>query len=291
MMDDYTRFSACLLGLMNVDLETRGDDETRASCVAIRDKLRCGLSDRGLECDSQSGRLAVEDYKDLKAQVQDGGLEETLALLVELCAAEPWAQAKDHPRLDPRARERYLGRLSIDLPGESDEDDVEHIDGNLKEGRELAGWSTARWAVVIGGGAIAVIATGGAAGFLLIGPTIIIAGGAAAAIAAAAGAEVAVAIAGTVLGGAGAVFGATVLSSDMSPEAVDVAVVKRFALVRMLRSYPRLKPAASSRLNELIGTLDELKAKRASMPGGDERKALDQKIQSFQRAIQRLVEK
>ena len=117
---------------------------------------------------------------------QVGGIEESLSLLVELCACEPWGQVKDHPRLAERAREQFLGRLSVDLPGETDEDDIEYIDEYLKEGRNLGGWSTARWAVVIGGGVLITALSAGIGAFLIAGEAAVAAGGAAAAAAIAA---------------------------------------------------------------------------------------------------------
>ena len=85
------------------------------------------------------------------AEVKIGDLEQTLALLVEPCASQPWAAVKEHPALDQRAREGFLGRLAVDLPGESDENDIEYIDDFLREGGGRWGragscsWGEGRW--------------------------------------------------------------------------------------------------------------------------------------------------
>lgn len=125
---------------------------------------------------------------------------------------------------------------------------------------------------------------------LIAGGAAVAAGGAAvgAAIAAATAAEIAAAVAATVLVGAGGTFSAAVLSSEMSPDLVDIAVVKRFALIRVLRRYPKLQAAAESRIAELVTTRQDLEARRSEAPSDDERKDLDRKIKSLSRAIDRL---
>jgi hypothetical protein len=290
-IDEFTRFQACALGLMNSDLKVRSAGETRDRCAAAADELRRSLRAAGLKYRPGSRReLQIENYDRLLSVVAIGDLEQTLGLLVELCACAPWAQVEGQPQLDVRAREQFLGQLAIDLPGDSDEDDVEYIDRYLKEGRNLAGWSTGRWAVVIGGGVLAFLVTGGVGTALIAGGAAVAAGGAAvgAALAAATAAEVAAAAAATVLVGAGGTFTAAVLSSEMSPDLVDLAVVKRFALIRILRRYPLLQDAARSRFDELVTTREDVESQRSAATSDDERKELDRKMKSFSRAIERL---
>jgi hypothetical protein len=141
-MNEFQRFSACQLGLMNADLAARSAGDARNACARERDKLRGSLVKTGLRLKPGSKSvLLIEDYQQLLADVSVGDLEQTLALLVELCASQPWAVVKHRPALDQRAREAFLGRLAVDLPGESDEDDIEYIDEFLKKGRE-AGWGS-----------------------------------------------------------------------------------------------------------------------------------------------------
>lgn len=287
-----TRFSACLLSLMDADLARQAAGERRNACSSVAEKVRGELIAAGLEVEvGRRRRLVVEDDEALVRWLDVEGLEQSLELLVELCASHPWAEVEDHPRLDERARDGFLGRLGIDLPGDCDEDDFEYVDTYLKEGRGLAGWSTARWAVVIGTSVVAVAVTGGAAAFLVAGEALAAGGVAAAtaAIVAASAPELVLALAGTVLGGAGGGFISTVLSSDMSVELVDGAVVKRFALIRAMRRYPQLAGAVTERMTELRDARAQLGRRRESGAGDkDLRKDLDKKFDSFDRAIKRL---
>ena len=73
----------------------------------------------------------------------------------------------------------------------------------------------------------------------------------------------------------------------MTPDLVDVAVIKRFALIRVLRRYPFLRAAATTRFKELVQIHKKLERRRTKA-SGDELKALDHKIESFERAIKRL---
>ena len=211
-MNEFQRFSACQFGLMSADLAARSAGDVRNACARERDKLRRSLVKAGLRLKPGSKSvLLIEDYQQLLADVGIGDLEQTLALLVELCASQPWAAVKHHPALDQRAREGFLGRLAVDLPGESDENDIEYIDDFLKEGRE-AGWGRGRILLVVGGAVAVGVLTAGIGTALIAGGTAVAAGGAAvgAAVVGATAAEVTAAAAATVLVGAGGAFGTAV---------------------------------------------------------------------------------
>ena len=167
------------------------------------------------------------------AQVSVDDLEQTLALLVELLLPNRGRRLRIVLDFDQRAREGFLGRLAVDLPGESDEDDIEYIDEFLKEGRGSR-WGLGRVLLVVGGAVAVGVLTAGIGAALIAGGGAVAAGGAAvgAALASATAGEVAAAAAATVLVGAGGAFGTAVLTSEMSPELVDAAVLKRYALVR-----------------------------------------------------------
>jgi hypothetical protein len=289
-INEFQRFSACMLGLMNADLAARSAADVRNACVLERDKLRRSLAKAGLELKpSCSSVLCVEDYQQLLAVACVGDLEQTLALLVELCASRPWAAVEDGPALDRRVREGFLGRLAVDLPGNSDEDDIEYIDAFLKEGRK-AGWSPGRILLVVGGAVAVGVLTAGIGAALIAGGGAVAAGGAVvgAAVIGATTAEVAAAAAATVLVGAGGGFGARVLTSEMSPDLVDAAVLKRYTLVRILLTYPDQAANAARQFGELKRAHAGLKAKRAGTTDREPDKELDRKIESFERAIERL---
>lgn len=289
-MNEFQRFSGCMLGLMNADLAARSAGDMRNACVRERDKLRRSLVNAGLELKPGSTSvLRVEDYQHLLAVASVGDLEQTLALLVELCASRPWAAVEDDPALDGRVREEFLGQLAVDLPGNSDEDDIEYIDAFLKEGRE-AGWGLGRILLVVGGAVAVGVLTAGIGATLIAGGGAVAAGGAAvgAAVIGATSAEVAAAAAATVLVGAGGGFGATVLTSEMSAGLVDAAVLKRYALVRVLLKYPDQNAKAARHLEELRRAHAGLKAERARTTDRKAHKELDRKIESFERAIKRL---
>ena len=289
-MNEFQRFGACQLGLMNADLAARSAGDVRKACARERDRLRRSLGKAGLQLKPGSKSvLLIEDYQQLLTDVSIDDLEQTLALLVELCASQPWARVKDRPALDQRAREGFLGRLAVDLPGESDEDDIEYIDEFLKEGRE-ARWGLGRILLVAGGAVAVGVLTAGIGTALIAGGGAVAAGGAAvgAAVAGATAAEVAAAAAATILVGAGSAFGTAVLTSEMSPELVDFAVLKRYALIGILLRYPDQRVNAKRHFQELKRAHARLKAKRARTTDRDAQKDLDRKIESFERAIKRL---
>ena len=74
----------------------------------------------------------------------------------------------------------------------------------------------------------------------------------------------------------------------MLPELVDAAVLKRYALVRILLRYPDQRVNAQRHFQELKKTNARLKSKRARTTDRDTQKELDRKIESFERAIKRL---
>jgi hypothetical protein len=74
----------------------------------------------------------------------------------------------------------------------------------------------------------------------------------------------------------------------MSPELVDAAVLKRYALVMILLSYPDQRVNAKRHFQELKQAHAGLKAKRARTTDRDAQKEIDRKIESFERAIKRL---
>ena len=65
----------------------------------------------------------------------------------------------------------------------------------------------------------------------------------------------------------------------MLPEPVDAAVLKRYALIRMLLRYPGERVNAHRQLQELKQTHAGLKAKRDQTTDRDAQKELDRKIE------------
>jgi hypothetical protein len=151
-MDDLTRYRLCLLALMNADID-RGERQWQLSLEEARDALRKELKRQGFAGEGPRGRLVVEDFSSLCSAIAQGSTAETLGLLVDVCAADPWPEMKDTPELGTGVREHFLARLSLALPGDTDEDDPEYVDGYLQEGRGLFRRSTAKWIVVLAGAA------------------------------------------------------------------------------------------------------------------------------------------
>jgi hypothetical protein len=268
-MNEFQRFGACQLGLMNADLAARTLGEISTACAAERDKLRRLLWETGFELKPGHGKaLLAEDYGCLVDAVAAGGLEQTIALLVELCASQPWGVLRGSPALLETPRERFLGRLAVDLPGACDEDDVERIDEYLNKAWE-AEWGVGRF-LLVGGGALAA---GSAVAAAVVGATT---------------AEVAAAAAATVLVGVSGGLGTAVLTNEMSPALVDRAVLKRYALIRILLSYSAERPNARRQFQELTQAHAALVTRRERMIDRATRDELDHKIRSFERAIKRL---
>jgi hypothetical protein len=288
-MNEFQRFGACQLGLMNADLAARTLGEISTACAAERDKLRRLLWETGFELKPGHGKaLLAEDYGCLVDAVAAGGLEQTIALLVELCASQPWGVLRGSPALLETPRERFLGRLAVDLPGACDEDDVERIDEYLNKAWE-AEWGVGRF-LLVGGATVALgVMTAGIGAALIAGGGALAAGSAvAAAVVGATTAEVAAAAAATVLVGVSGGLGTAVLTNEMSPALVDRAVLKRYALIRILLSYSAERPNARRQFQELTQAHAALVTRRERMIDRATRDELDHKIRSFERAIKRL---
>lgn len=110
--DEFTRFRACLLGLMNADLKVRPAGETRDRCAAAADELRRSLQWAGLEYKPGSRReLLIEKYDRLLSVVAIGDLEQTLALLVELVHARRGRRSRAGPSSTSAAASNSLDNL------------------------------------------------------------------------------------------------------------------------------------------------------------------------------------
>jgi hypothetical protein len=263
-MDDLTRYRLCLLALMNADID-RGERKWQLSLEEARDALRKELKRQGFASEGPRGRLVFEDFSSLCSAIAQGSTAETLGLLVDVCAADPWAEMKDTPKLGTGVREHFLARLSLALPGDTDEDDPEYVDEYLQEGRGLFRWSTAKWIVVLAGAA-----------------------GAGSAILAVEAADVALLVGA---GRGGHVGGQAIvrnIKALRTPDLVVAAVVKRFALIRALDRYDVLEDHATEQRDLLLVARTELRSQRDCSTDKKRRAKLNIEVNAFDVALKRL---
>lgn len=302
--------SAAVVQLMNGDLahyRERSQNPPR-DAARVGDAARAAL--RELEPDGAARRAAtphpLESTRNLRPRL--GEIDDTvkgLAMLVELCACQPWAVLKKPKPLQKDPRRQLLDQTAILLGGDTQQEDVTGIDKVLYK-RQINLWKTLP--LIVGGVGVGVATAGMAAPFIggAIGASMGLSGAAAvnAGLAALGGGSLAaggLGIAGgtALIGGVGGVAGGGVgaaakkvlLDNDFSAEAVRVEARKLEALVSRLKVHGQSSQArAQAFINQLgdqvMGLRSELDRERRKSAGQEERiRELEKKVRILSDAL------
>lgn len=242
---EQVALAAGYLALMNANIVVAPD----LAAAEVRDAFRAELAAGPLGPPAADGLLRMETSREVFEDVLQAADDtpRCLALLVDLCASQPFADIERV--LDSRTRTRTLGAVAISLGGDVDEDDVERFDAWLMEAEEASRSKALKW-VLIGLGGVAGVATAGLAAPVIgaaIGGAMGLSGAAAASAGLAAVGGGSLAAGGLGMAGGTAIIMATggglglglgkLVGSTITPERIEVEAIKLFALVRALDYY------------------------------------------------------
>jgi hypothetical protein len=162
--EEQVTVTACVVRLMDCDIadyEARGKDPPDRA-KAIRQAGRKALRELAPDGTKTYESHSLESMSYLRPRLSE--IDDTakgLAMLVELCACQPWF-AMEHPkRLRDEPREGFLEQVAILLGGDTTQEDVAEIDKIIYR-RELKDWLKIL-IPIIGGVGIGLVTAGFAA--------------------------------------------------------------------------------------------------------------------------------
>jgi hypothetical protein len=309
--DEEAVASAAVIHLMNADLAWR---KARRKKTAPIDYLQARAAARTAlwKLEPGGGRKPnrahpLETKKALRPRL--GGIEDTakgLALLVELCACQPWAASDDPDRLEKEPREKFLNQVATFLGGDTTPKDVEEIDDILYKRNPL------RWILpIVGGVGLGVVTAGFAAPLIggAIGATMGLSGAAAvnAGLAALGGGSLAaggLGVAGgtALIGGMGGVAGGggaaaarkVIVSDDFKAAALEIEGRKLVAFVERLKVHDQSSQAkAQTVINDFAGQVKRLEAaleaeQRKSKGQSEQIEELEKKVKILVRKLKQM---
>ena len=289
--------AGCVLHLMNRDLATRGDRH-RVGLQRVRDDYEALVLAMGHAAD-----VSVSDELELESSLRSvTDTAHALAMLVELCASQPWASVK-RP-LDPSVRKQTLGWIAETFGARVSDSDIREIDKDLEWRRRTSSSGITRWAVPLALAAVGAAVTGGAA--LVAAPAIGAAIGSMLGLSGAAATSAGLAALGggslaagglgmaggtAVLVGTGSLAGTLGFMGVVPRERVTQELDKLYALVRRLHSADGSGPceaAAAACVTSVEAQVKALKSKMLQRPG---RSVKPREVQLHERRIKQLGER